>query len=72
MNVKALENRVVELETRVAFQEQAISEMSDVIVAQQTALDQIGQKMQRLAGRVASFEEMREEGTMPEPPPPHY
>ena len=72
MQSNELENRLVELETRIAFQEQTISELSDVIVRQQAEIDQVGQKMQRLAGRMANFEEFRGDGSVPEPPPPHY
>ena len=72
MNTKELKKRVVELETRIAFQEQTISDLSDVIVRQQADIDQVGQMMQRLAGRMASFEDIGGQGSEPEPPPPHY
>ena len=72
MDTNELKHRVVELETRVAFQEQTISDLSDVIVRQQAELDHVGQTMQRLAGRMATFEEFRGEDSEPEPPPPHY
>lgn len=72
MNTYELKQRVVELETRSAFQEQAINDLSQVIVDQQAEIEKTGQMMQRLAGRVASVEEYRGEGLEPESPPPHY
>jgi len=72
MNGNDFNNRLVELETRIAFQERAITDLSDVIVRQQAEIDRVGQKMQSLAGRLASFEAYGEKGSEPEPPPPHY
>ena len=72
MEKNEFNQRLVELETRIAFQEQSISELSEVIVRQQTEIDQISYKMQRMAGRLASVEEFHETGSEPEPPPPHY
>ena len=72
METNEVKKRLVELETRIAFQEQSISDLSDVIVSQQAEIDQVAQKMQRMARRMANFEEFRGEGSEPEPPPPHY
>ena len=72
MNTNELKKRVVELETRVAFQEQTISDLSDALVRQQGDLDRVGQMMQRLVGRMANIEEFRGQGSELEPPPPHY
>ena len=72
MKSNELDNRVVELETRIAFQEESIGDLSAVIVRQQAELDKMAQQMQRLTSRLANFEEFGAEGSEPEPPPPHY
>ena len=72
MDMNDLINRVVELETRIVFQEQSIGELSEVIVRQQAEIDQISHKLQGMAGRLAGVEEFHETGSVPEPPPPHY
>ena len=72
MNTNELMKRVVELETRVAFQEQSIGDLSDVILRQQSDIDQAVEMIQGLAGRMTTVEEFRGEGAVPEPPPPHY
>jgi SlyX protein len=72
MNTNELKKRVVELETRTAFQEQTISDLSDVIVRQQADIDRVHQMMQRLVGRMESIEELGGQGSELEPPPPHY
>ncbi len=70
--IAALEERVVELETRLAFQEQGQQQLSDALAA----LREESARAQRLLR--AALEELRQQrGAMmadpaDEPPPPHY
>lgn len=67
-----LERRVVELETRLAFQEQALAELSDALAA--TRLE-AGKDLERLRQALDDLEQSRDEGFVDpaqEPPPPHY
>lgn len=67
-----LETRVDELETRVAFQERTLTELSDALA--QARID--NQRTQRLLER--ALDELRRLRSEPfvdpgiEPPPPHY
>lgn len=67
-----LESRVVELETRLAFQEQALSELNDALADARMELS----RYDALLARV--LEELRASRPGPgadpaeEPPPPHY
>jgi SlyX protein len=72
-----LEQRLVDLETRVAFQEQALSELSDALAAARGEEARNGLAMHRI------LEELRQMRTAmasnpfsadpsQEPPPPHY
>jgi len=68
-----LEDRVAELETRQAFQDDSLQALNDVIFAQQQELERLKAQVQALASRQAELlgqlggEELGEE-----PPPPHY
>ena len=62
--------RLETLETKLAFQEEALQQLSDVLVAQQARVD-------RLEARVALLTEQLRERVddtpePDEPPPPHY
>lgn len=63
--------RLVDLETRVAFQEHALQEMSDVVARQQTEIDRLMRLLKeiqdRLRGISAPVADRSEET-----PPPHY
>jgi len=67
----SLEGRVTELETRLAFQDDTIQALNDVLVTQQRALDRLQQQMaamlkrqEELGSQFDTFEE--------DAPPPHY
>ncbi len=66
-----LQQRFIELETRLAFQEHALQEMSDTVARQQAEIDRLTHALkemqQRLRGISAPTMERSEE-----PPPPHY
>lgn len=66
------EQRIVELETRLAFQEQALAELSDALAAARREAAQGAERMRR------ALEEIRQSrgdgfaDASQEPPPPHY
>ncbi|AGA74962.1 hypothetical protein CXG50_24305 [Pseudomonas plecoglossicida] len=66
-----LESRVVELETRLAFQDDTIQALNDVVVEQGRVIERLQLQMAELIKR---YEEMvgqyGSEGD--EAPPPHY
>ena len=66
-----LEARVMDLESRVAFQDDTIQALNDVLVAQQNAVDRLQMQMAALLKRQeemgGQFETSEEEA-----PPPHY
>lgn len=66
-----MEERIVELETRLAFQDHTIEELNDVIVSQQEQLDQVIKELALLKEQVLSI--LAESGDQKnDPPPPHY
>lgn len=67
----SLELRVVELESRLAFQDDTIQVLNDALVAQQRSLDRL---QLQLAMVIKRQEEMshRGDGFEDDAPPPHY
>lgn len=66
-----MEARIVELETRLAFQDDTIQALNDALVEQQKLLDRLQLHMAALSRRQeeigAQFETSAQES-----PPPHY
>lgn len=66
------EERLTELETRVAFQESTINELNDVVTQQQEKLEILQGAIQELFARMKSMSEEVVRDPADEPPPPHY
>lgn len=67
----ALERRVTELETRVAFQEHALAELSDALAASRAETARTAELLHR------ALDDLKPRGDFfldpaSEPPPPHY
>ena len=67
----SLEERVTDLETQLAFQDDTIQALNDVLTAQQRAVERLQLQMaallkrqEEMAGQFSVFEE--------DAPPPHY
>ena len=67
----SLEERVTDLESQLAFEDDTIQALSDVLATQQRAVERLQLQMaallkrqEEMAGQFESFEE--------EAPPPHY
>jgi SlyX protein len=67
----SLEDRVTDLESQLAFQDDTIQSLNDVLATQQRAVERLQLQMaallkrqEEMAGQFQSFEE--------EAPPPHY
>lgn len=64
---------IIELQTKLQFQEDALQILDDVIIRQADALDRMQRQIDELRSRL---EQWRQEGGEPAPPadekPPHY
>ncbi len=67
-----MENKIIELESKLAFQDQTINELNEVITDQQHQLDQLREEIRLLNIRIASVAEASNVSNEKEPPPPHY
>ncbi|MHA6196779.1 SlyX family protein [Pseudomonas wadenswilerensis] len=67
----SLEERVMELESRLAFQDDTITTLNDVLVEQQRVVERLQLQMAALLKR---YEEVmgQYESSEEESPPPHY
>ena len=65
------DDRLTEIEIKLAHAEQAINEMSDVLYAQQALLEKLELGLGSLRQRVSTME-TGPEGTSGDEKPPHY
>jgi SlyX protein len=65
------DERITELEIRVAEQERAIEELSDALTAQWRTIEELRGRLKRLSERLEAVEETAE-GETPAARPPHY
>jgi SlyX protein len=68
----ALAARVVELETRLAFQEEALQQLNDALLRQQQLLHRLTNELAALTERLRGIEPSPVGRREDEPPPPHY
>lgn len=66
-----LEQRLIELETRQAFQDDTLQTLNDVLVDQQRQIDRLQHQLQVLAARQEALQTQIDQEQV-EPPPPHY
>jgi len=67
-----MQDRLAELETRIAFQEQAIQELSDVVARQQAEIDRLSRANETLRLQLLELAPSLVAGRDEETPPPHY
>lgn len=67
-----MENKIIELQSKLAFQDETINDLNEVITDQQNQLDQLREDVRLLNLRIASVAEASNVADEKEPPPPHY
>lgn len=68
----ALVERVVELEMRLAFQEQTLSELNAVVTDQARRLNELESRLQRTVQDLGTVRGLLYSDPSTEQPPPHY
>ncbi|UQY33880.1 SlyX family protein [Pseudomonas fulva] len=68
--MSGLEERIVELESRLAFQDDTIQALNDALVEQQKLIERLQVQMQALAKRQEEVNPFS--ASQDEAPPPHY
>lgn len=66
------EQRLIELETRLAFQDDTLRQLNEVITDQQMRIAELERICRHLIERVARLGEGAQKGTPEDEVPPHY
>ena len=67
-----LKDRLIELESRVAFQDSTIEELNDVIVKQQFQMDKLEKNLEIIKAQLKNLAPSPIASEKEETPPPHY
>ena len=67
-----LEKHVVELETKISYQEHLIQELNEVITHQQKQIDALELRMRRIQDHLKNSASSQIARPEEETPPPHY
>jgi len=71
--MNTIEHRLMELEAKVAFQDETIEILNDEIKVHQQQMAKIKRQTELLAEKLKESQSSRPMmSNMPEPPPPHY
>lgn len=66
------EARWVEIETRLTFQEQTLTELSDLVHRQHRELEALRHALAQANADLMNLRDNLSGSPLPEPPPPHY
>ncbi|MBA2237323.1 MAG: SlyX family protein [Lysobacter sp.] len=72
IEVATLEQRLAELEIRLAFQEHALGELSDALAATRMESIRNGERLRRVLDELSQARDGVIPNLADEPPPPHY
>lgn len=67
-----LENRIIELETKISYQEHLLQELNEVITLQQRQIDKLEKSMRRVLDHLKSTQSSGIARPEDDVPPPHY
>jgi SlyX protein len=67
-----MEERLTEIESRVAFQDDTIQQLNDVIVRQQHDIEHLKEELQLLKQQIETLAPSLVVDQSQETPPPHY
>ena len=67
-----MEDRIAELESKLAFQDHTIEQLNTVVTQQQQQIDQLLLVVEELKQRIESLREATVIPQAEEKPPPHY
>ncbi|MFY8326646.1 SlyX family protein [Pseudoalteromonas sp. ZZD1] len=70
--MNTIEHRLMELEAKVAFQDETIDILNDEIKAHQQLLAKMKRQTELLAEKIKETQQPSLMSQMQEPPPPHY
>ena len=66
------EDRLVEIETKIAFQENTIQDLNDTVYNQQKQIDVINKTLELLVDQIDESSLISPRGNLKDEKPPHY
>ena len=66
-----MDEKLLELQTKLSFQESALADLNDTVISQQKEIDRLKKTVELLVQRVRDLQDLGGE-EMPHTPPPHY
>jgi len=66
------EDRLVVIETKIAFQEKTIKDLSDIVYNQQKLIDILNKTMKHVIDRIKDSSLISPSGNLKDEKPPHY
>lgn len=67
-----MQERIVELESKVAFQDELINRLDEILVSQRDELDRLAERVRRLEEQIKAGSTSMIRTEAEETPPPHY
>jgi len=67
-----LENRIIELETKISYQDHLLQELNEVITSQQRQIDRLEKSMRRVLDHLKASQSSGIARPEEDVPPPHY
>ena len=67
-----LENRIIELETKISYQDRTIQQLNEVVTGQQQQIDKLEKNVNQLSGHLKAQNPSDLAHPEEEAPPPHY
>ncbi len=67
-----MEDRLIDLESRFAFQEQTLLSLSETLAEQQKLIERLEARVRLQDEKLRALEPSPLQVDAPEPPPPHY
>ena len=67
-----MEERLIDLESRIAFQDETIDVLNRTVMEQQQQLESLTKEVAHLRDRLKAIAPSPLDSDEPEPPPPHY
>lgn len=67
-----MEERLIALETKVAYQDNTLDILNEIVTKQQDRIDMLETRVKSLKEQLALLAGTVSGGQLPDPPPPHY
>ncbi|MBL4660669.1 MAG: SlyX family protein [Alcanivoracaceae bacterium] len=68
-----INNKLIEIETKIAFQEQTIEQLNEVIIQQQKSIDALQRQLRQLNNKIEEeSQHWSQDQTIIDEKPPHY